>query len=79
MQEPNDGKDDEIIVKTLCEYIFFDQFQDNATFETFEKCFQPLFNNIKISLEKVFKDICGPKRKYITFKRFARSYLEHKN
>ena len=79
MQEPNDGKDDEIKVKTICEYIFFDQFQDNATFETFEKCFQPLFNNIKISLEKVFKDICGPKKKYITYKRFARAYLEHKN
>ena len=67
--------DEELIkIKTLCEFLFFDQYQDSATFLRFEKCFQPLFNNIDISMEKVFKDICGPKKKYITFKRFAKAY-----
>ena len=72
--------DDQLKIKTLCDFLFFDQFQDTATFPRFEQCFQPLFNNIKnISMEVVFKDICGPKKKYITFKRFAKAYLNHKN
>ena len=71
---------DQIKIKTLCDFLFFDQFQDTATFPRFEQCFQPLFNNIKnISMETVFKDICGPKKKYITYKRFAKAYLNHKN
>ena len=72
--------DDQLKIKTLCDFLFFDQFHDTATFPRFEQCFQPLFNNIKnISMETVFKDICGPKKKYITYKRFAKAYLNHKN
>ena len=72
--------DDQLKIKTLCDFLFFDQFQDTATFPRFEQCFQPLFNNIKnISMETVFKDICGPKKKYITYKRFAKAYLNHLN
>ena len=77
MEEVDTKIDDQIKIKTLCEYLFFDQFQDTATFSRFEQCFQPLFNNINISMEIVFKDICGPKKKYITYKRFAKSYLNH--
>ena len=77
MEDSNDTNGDEIKIKTICEYLFFDQFQDSANFETFEKCFQPLFNNMEISFERVFKDICGRKKKYITYKRFARAYLEY--
>jgi hypothetical protein len=50
-------------IKTICEFLFFDQYQDTATFPRFEQCFQPLFNNISISMETVFKDICGEKKK----------------
>ena len=64
-------------IKTICEFLFFDQYQDNATFSRFEVCFQPLFNNIDISMERIFKDICGPKKKYITYKRFAWAFLKH--
>ena len=72
--------DEELIkIKTLCEFLFFDQYQDSATFLRFEKCFQPLFNNMDISMEKVFKEICGPKKKYITFKRFAKAYENYIN
>ena len=33
-------------IKTICEFLFFDQYQETASFNRFEKCFQPLFNNI---------------------------------
>jgi len=70
---------DQTNIKTLCEFLFSDQFIENATFNRFELCFQPLFNNIEISLDKVFKFICGRKKKYITYKRFAKAYLEFTN
>ena len=80
MDDEEEVYDEELIkIKTLCEFLFFDQYQDSATFLRFEKCFQPLFNNIDISMEKVFKEICGPKKKYITFKRFAKAYENYIN
>ena len=79
MQRTDTKSEDQIKIKTLCEYLFFDQFQDTATFPRFEQCFQPLFNNITISMETVFKDICGEKKKYITYNRFAKAYLNHIN
>jgi hypothetical protein len=30
-------------------------------------------------METVFKDICGEKKKYITYNRFAKAYLNHIN
>ena len=68
----------QILIKTICDFLFFDQYQDTATFSRFEKCFQPLYNNIDISFEKVFKEICGEKKKYITYKRFGRAFLNYK-
>ena len=79
MQKNELNEEDQIKIKTICEYIFFDQYQDTATFPRFEQCFQPLFNNVSISIETVFKDICGEKRKYINYKRFAKAYLNHCN
>ena len=79
MQNEELKEEDQIKIKTICEYIFFDQYQDTATFPRFEQCFQPLFNNISISIETVFKDICGEKKKYINYKRFAKAYLNHLN
>ena len=79
MQQESLKDEDQIKIKTICEYLFFDQYQDTATFPRFEQCFQPLFNNISISLELVFKDICGEKKKYINYNRFARAYLNHIN
>ena len=49
-------------LKTISEYLFFDQFKDFTTYTRFEQCFQPLFNNIQISMDKVFKSICGEKK-----------------
>ena len=72
-------KNIQIKIKTICEFLFIDRFQDTATFPRFEKCFQPLFNNKNISMLKVFKEICGPKKKYITYKRLSKAYLNHLN
>ena len=66
-------------LKTICEYLFFDQFTDFASYNRFEQCFQPLFNNVPISIDKVFKSICGEKKKYINYQRFVNSYLLYKN
>ena len=67
-------------IKTICEFLFFDQYQEAASFTRFEKCFQPLFCSIEnISFMKIFKDIVGPKKKYITYKRFLKAYINYKN
>ena len=66
-------------LKTISEYLFFDQFKDFVTYNRFEQCFQPLFNNIPISMDKVFKSICGEKKKYINYQRFVNSYLLYKS
>ena len=79
MQRTDTRSEDQLKIKTLCEYLFFDQFQDTATFPRFEQCFQPLFNNVNISMETVFKDICGEKKKYINYNRFAKAYVNHLN
>ena len=54
--------EEEIKLKTICEYLFFDEYTDYASYTRFEQCFQPLFNNIKISIDKVFKTIVGNKK-----------------
>ena len=39
MQGTEINIEDQIKIKTLCEYLFFDQYQDTATFPHFEQCF----------------------------------------
>ena len=66
--------EEEETLKTICEYLFFDQYTNSATFQRFEQCFQPLIiyqnknqksNSPKISMDAIFKEICGPKNKNI--------------
>ena len=71
--------EEEIKLKTICEYLFFDEYTDYASYTRFEQCFQPLFNNIKISIDKVFKTIVGNKKKYINYPRFVNAYLQSKS
>ena len=73
------NEEDQIIIKTICDFLFYDQYGESASFSRFERCFQPLFNNISISLEKVFIEICGKNKKYITYKRFAKAYIDYLN
>ena len=70
---------EEAQIKTLCEYLFFDQFHDYASFPRFEKCFQPLFNEANITLDAIFKEICGPKKKYINYPRLINAYRRYKS
>ena len=69
--------EEEIKLKTLCEFLFLDLYQNWATYERFERCFQPLFNNIEINLYKAFIEIVGEKKKYITYPRFVNAYLKY--
>ena len=50
---------EDIKLKTICEYLFLDQFHDYASYPRFEQCFQPLFNEDTFELDSVFKEICG--------------------
>ena len=70
--------EEKIKLKTLCEFLFFDLYQNWATYERFEKCFQPLFNNIEINLYNTFVAIVGQRKKYITYPRFLNAYLNYK-
>ena len=70
---------EDIQLKTICEYLFFFHFKDYASFPRFEKCFQPLFNSTNISLDSVFKEICGTKRKYINYPRIVSAFQKYKS
>ena len=65
-------------LKIYTDYLFFDQYKDMASFPRFEECFGPLIKDKNISLETVFQEISGPKRKYITFRRMIKCYLNYK-
>ena len=53
MSTSNLTQKDEETIKTLCEYLLFDQYQDMATYPRFEQCFQPILiiKIIKINLK----------------------------
>ena len=64
-------------IKMICDYLFLDRFSDSATFVRFEQCFGLLFSqkNKQFNLVEAFKEIVGPKKKYLTFKRMIKAYL----
>ncbi len=65
-------------LKIYADYLFFDQYKDMASYPRFEECFGGLIKDKNISLETVYQEMCGPKRKYITFRRFIKCYLNYK-
>ena len=66
-------------IKTLSEYLFMDQYQDTAAYPRFEECFGAFCLEKSIDLPKVFKSLCGKRRKYLTFRRLLISYNQWKN
>ena len=66
--------EEDLKLRTICEFLFFDYLKNEATFQRFEQCFQPLLNNSDLSMLSVFTQIAGEKRKYITFPRFVNAY-----
>ena len=71
--------EEEFKIKTLCEFLFFDQFTEYANYTRFEQCIQPLINDLNLSTDKIFKELAGKQKKYITYQRFIDCYLAHKN
>ena len=60
----------------VCDYLVVDRFQEISSFLRFEKCFGPLFNKEKSDfLFEVFQEICGHKKKYISYGRLISAYL----
>ena len=68
--------EEDLKLKTICEFLFFDHLKNEATFPRFEQCFQPLFTESNLSMLSIFTEIAGEKRKYITFPRLVRAYQE---
>ena len=67
-------------IRMVCDYLFVDRIKDMATFPRFEQCFGPLFTDEEdFSLSEVYKEICGEKKKYITFRRMILSLLKWKS
>ena len=63
-------------ISMICDYLVVDRFSDISSFPRFEMCFGPLFNSQDSNfLFDAFTEICGLKRKYISFGRLISSYL----
>ena len=67
-------------IRMICDYLFLDRFNDCASFVRFEQCFGPLFSlkNKEFKLVEAYKEIVGPKRKYLTFRRMIKAYINWK-
>ena len=65
-------------IKTVAEYLFMDQYQDNASYPRFEESFGAFCLEKSIDLPKVYKTLCGRRRKYITFRRLISSFNQWK-
>ena len=67
-------------IAMICDYLVLDRFHDISSFIRLERCFGPFF--IKESpqfLVDVFKEICGQKKKYISFGRLILAYTKWKS
>ena len=64
----------------IYDFLVLDRFQEYASFFRLEKCFGPFFQNESSEfLPEVFKEICGPKHKYISYGRFILAYTKWKS
>ena len=66
-------------IAMICDYLVLDRFKDISSFFRFEKCFGPLLSKEDPNLlVEAFQEICGPKKKYITFGRLILAYIKWK-
>ena len=64
----------------IYDFLVLDRFQEYASFFRLEKCFGPFFPSESSEfLPEVFKEICGPKHKYISYGRFILAYTKWKS
>ena len=62
-------------IAMVCDYLVVDRYHDISSFPRFEMCFGPLFSSENPDfLFEVFQELCGPKRKYISYGRLISSY-----
>ena len=67
-------------IAMICDYLVLDNYNDISSFFRFEKCFGPLLSKEDPELlVEAYQEICGPKRKYITFGRLISSYIKWKS
>ena len=63
-------------IAMVCDYLVLDRFQDKSSFLRFEKCFGPLFSKEQPDfLYEVYQEMCGSKKKYLTYGRLISAYL----
>ena len=67
-----------IKLKTLSEFLFYDLYQFWVSYPRFELLLKPLFHNKGINLFKVFTEISGNQKKYITYTRLINAYKKIK-
>ena len=60
------------------DFVFMDEYQNKASFSTFEKCISPFFKDEQISYENIFKGLCGKKKKFMNMKRLIKGYMAYK-
>ena len=79
-----DDEQEELKLKTLCEFLISKRYNEVADFPRFEKCLKNLFIKENNSLQNVFDFIVGVfkgttrKRKYITYTRLLEAYSNYK-
>ena len=61
----------------ICDYLVLDRFHDISSFIRFERCFGLFFPKEPSEfLQEVFREICGEKKKYISFGRLILAYTK---
>ena len=67
-------------ISMVCDYLIVDRFHDVSSFIRLERCFGPFFPKEDLNfLPEVLKEICGPKKKYITYGRLINAYTKWKS
>ena len=67
-------------ISMICDYLVVDHFHDVSSFIRLERCFGPFFTKEAPNfLPEVHKEICGPKKKYITYGRLIAAYAKWKS
>ena len=67
-------------IAMICDYLVLDRFNEVSSFIRFEKCFGPLFSKEGSNfLIETYQEICGPKKKYITFGRLILAFTKWKS
>ncbi len=67
-------------ISMICDYLIVDHFHDVSSFIRLERCFGPFFSKEDPNfLPSVHREICGPKKKYITYGRLIAAYAKWKS